>query len=177
MKFGIKKIRILIKDDVPKLGENGELSNRIGSATLSNNGDKVFERVGNKTFIKHRGYTTLSKVDIDKLNLNIDTYCSANSKTKSEIFNIGEKHIRESLNKTKYFPIDSIAILRNNGTAIENITELCTIDLIEGTVFIPEAEDTGVCSFLYSIKKVSIESIKNLEIPRYNRSGIQVLTV
>ena len=88
MKFGIKKIRILIKDDVPKLGENGELSNRIGSATLSNNGDKVFERVGNKIFIKHRGYTTLSKVDIDKLNLNIDIYCSANSKTKSEIFNI-----------------------------------------------------------------------------------------
>lgn len=119
----------------------------------------------------------LSKTDIDKLNLNIDTYCSANNKTKSEVFNIGEKHIRESLNKTKYFPIDSIAILRNNGTAIENITELCTIDLIEGTVFIPEAEDTGICSFLYSVKKMSIESIKNLEIPRYNRSGIQVLTV
>jgi hypothetical protein len=177
MKFGIKKIRILIKDDVPKLGENGELSNRIGSAMLSNSGDKIFERVGSKTFMKYRGYTMLSKTDIDKLNLNIDTYCSANNKTKSEVFDIGEKHIRGSLNKTKYFPIDSIAILRNNGTAIENITELCTIDLIEGTVFIPEAEDTGICSFLYSVKKMSIESIKNLEIPRYNRSGIQVLTV
>ena len=177
MKFGIKKIRILIKDDVPKLGENGELSNRIGSAILSNNGDRIFERVGNKTFMKYRGYTILSRTDIDKLNLNIDTYCSVNNKTKSEVFSIGEKHIRKSLNKTKYFPLDSIAILRDNGTAIENITELCTIDLIEGTVFIPEIEDTGICSFLYSVKKMSIKSIKNLEIPRYNMSGIQILTV
>lgn len=177
MEFGIKKIRILIKDDIPKLGENGELSNRIGSVTLSTDGDRVFERVGSKTFIKHRAYTRFSRADIDKLNLNIDTYCSANSKTKSEIFNLGEKHIRENLNKTKYFPLDAIVVLRNNGTAIENITELCTIDLIEGTVFIPEVEDTGMCSFLYSVKKMSIKSIKNLEIPRDNRSGIQVLTV
>lgn len=177
MKFGIKKIRVLIKDDVPKLGENGELSNRIKSVVLSGNGDKIFERVGSRTFMKNRGYTKLSKIDIDKLNLNIDTYCNVNNKTKSEMFDAGEKHIRESLNKTKYFPLESIAVLRNDGVAIENITELCTIDLIEGTIFIPEAEDTGMYSFLYSIKKMSIESIKNLEIPRYNRSGIQILTV
>lgn len=177
MKFGIKKIRVLIKDDVPKLGENGELSNRIKSVILSDNGDKIFERVAGRTFVKDRGHTKLSKVDIDKINLNIDTYCSVNNKTKSEMFDIGEKHIRESLNKTKYFPLESVAVLRNDGVAIENITELCTIDLIEGTIFIPEAEDTGICSFLYSIRKMSIDSIKNLEIPRYNRSGIQVLTV
>ena len=174
--FGIKRIKVVINVDNPVVTSSGEITNRIKDAIFSGDGDVTYERIYGRCRELKTRIKTLSDIDILKIGTNHSTYCMANGITEELLLRSGELQIGENKNFTSRFPINNIVILRDNGIAIENVTSLCSIDKINGEVTIPLPQRTGIFSFIYSHKNVSIVGNNALQIPSTNNFGISTIT-
>jgi hypothetical protein len=174
--FGSKKIRVTLGIENPIVNMDGSIENRTESSIVTEKGDSLYERVFDTCNVLKSKVFTVKSSDIIKINMNHLVYCEAKAISENTLFNSGELTIKELKNKTRIFPIDNIAILKNDGNTISNITLLCSIDKINGIVIIPPSE-IGIFSFIYSHKRVSVISSKKVQIPSTNIFGISTITI
>lgn len=178
METGKKVIKVKIRDRKPSFGQYGEVVNRLSSALIETGGDYIAERIiGTGTEITRKRIKTASKDSILKINQSLDTYAESEGKTPMEVFLSGEIKTGEENITLRHFPFNDIAILRKTEIGIENITDLCMLDSINGLVKIPLDKSVGLFSVIYNHSRFYTVKETALRLPVIDNYGITQTTI
>lgn len=178
METGRKIFRVILRSNHATFNNDGSLSDKKDSIKFSGDGEYINERVfGVDVHTTKKRIKTYNPDAVSQIGLSLSVYLEYTGKSEEEVFYSGEIHIWEDTIRTRLFPVNDIVVLRNNGTTIENVTSLVSIDKINGLVTIPQVESDGIFSLIYTQKRFSKVEEKDLVLPVSDKFGISVIQI